>query len=95
MEKKIVLKLNAKYYDDVLTGKKPFEIRYDDRQYNVGDYLVMREWNNDKEEYTGRIMILRITYISTYKQQPGYVVLGIKVYVEDAVPLMIAASAKS
>lgn len=31
------IKLNYKYCDDVLSGRKPFEVRYNDRFYQTGD----------------------------------------------------------
>ena len=42
-EKKMIhqLKLNNKYFEDVICGKKTFELRQDDRDYNEGDYLTI------------------------------------------------------
>lgn len=43
------LKLNTEYFDDVLTGKKNFEVRINDRDYRVGDELILWEWDPNAE----------------------------------------------
>lgn len=35
------LKLNIRYFDDVRSGKKNFEIRRNDRDFKIGDILVL------------------------------------------------------
>jgi hypothetical protein len=41
------LKLESKYFDDVASGLKKFEIRDNtDRDFRVGDLLVMRRWED-------------------------------------------------
>lgn len=64
MRKKIItheVKLLPEYYDAEATGKKPFTIRYNDRDYAVGDTLHSREWN--MSGYTGREFFAKITYV--------------------------------
>ena len=46
------LKILPEYFDAVNCGKKNFEIRLNDRNYQEDDELILREWNG--EEYTGR-----------------------------------------
>lgn len=55
------LKLHPKYFDDVKTGKKNFEVRYNDRGFKVGDILFLNEYDNGF--YTGRILKRKITYV--------------------------------
>lgn len=55
------LKLDAKYYDSVASRIKTFEMRFNDRDYRVGDVLVLREWTGTK--YTGRWLARRVEYI--------------------------------
>lgn len=45
--KKHELKLDIKYFDDVRSGKKNFEIRKNDRDYQVGDILELKAWDKD------------------------------------------------
>jgi len=72
------LKLSAKYYDDVMMGRKNFELRKDDRDYQVGDIFVLREYDNGK--YTGRYFIQVIGYIlkdcSQHGLMDGYCIFG-------------------
>jgi len=37
------IKIDTQYVDAVLTGLKPFEVRRNDRGYQVGDHLIMTE----------------------------------------------------
>lgn len=46
-----VLKIQPKYFEMVKWGIKRFELRKDDRNYQVGDFIVLREYENG--EYTG------------------------------------------
>lgn len=46
------LKILPQYFEAVQSGLKTFEIRKNDRDYKVGDTLVLKEYNN--EAYTGR-----------------------------------------
>lgn len=40
------LKLDIKYFDDVKSGKKNFEVRKNDRDFQVGDILKMKAWGS-------------------------------------------------
>lgn len=87
------LKLNAKWFPDVLSGAKPFEVRGDDRGYRVGDVLVLREFTGYSGEwvdglyrmephYTGRACRRAVTFILRHEDfpegiAPGYFVLGL------------------
>lgn len=39
------LKLDDKYFGEVKSGKKNFEIRKNDRNFQVGDVLELRRWD--------------------------------------------------
>ena len=56
-----MLKIKPEYYDAVLSGDKKFEIRYNDRDFHVGDILRLKEW--DGEDYTGREIDALVRYI--------------------------------
>jgi len=74
------LKISPKYYDDVVHNNKRFEIRKDDRNYQVGDLVTLKEYENGL--YTGRKMVnIPIRYIlrnaPEYGLKEGYCILGI------------------
>lgn len=74
------LKISPKYFEDVKSGKKRFEIRKDDRDYKVGDLITLREYENG--QYTGReIKNIPIRYIlldaTEYGLMDGYCILGL------------------
>ena len=72
------LKIYPQYFEDVISGKKKFEIRKNDRKYLVGDILILKEWDNIK--YSGREARAEVIYLIDDKFvgiQPGYVVMGI------------------
>lgn len=55
------LKLSYQYFDAVQRREKNFEIRYNDRNYCEGDWLVLREWDGDW--YTGYEIARRIVHV--------------------------------
>lgn len=73
------LKILPGYFEDVLSGIKTFEIRKNDRNYKVGDKLILKEW--DGVRYTGRIIKKEIIYMlddNSGYVLPGYVAMSIK-----------------
>jgi hypothetical protein len=73
------IRIASIYYDDVITGKKTFELRKNDRGYKVGQLLSMNEFTEGR--YTGRTVEAEITYMleGFTGLQEGYCILGIKV----------------
>ncbi|WP_392559647.1 DUF3850 domain-containing protein [Orbus mooreae] len=72
------LKILPQNYEDVWNDKKKAELRYNDRDYKVGDTLTLKEW--DGKKFTGRCWDFYITHIfddETYLQK-GYVMLSIE-----------------
>ena len=75
------LKLNEEFFGDVLTGNKTFEVRRNDRDYKVGDYLKLMSYDPKKQEYTGGEAKRKITYIlqgGQYGIEKGFVVIGMQ-----------------
>jgi len=67
-------------FQAVLDGRKPFEVRKDDRGFDVGDTLHLREYQPVSDTYSGRETDVRVTYI--YRGEFDYlrsqiVVMGI------------------
>lgn len=81
------LKISPKYFDDVKSGNKRFEIRKDDRDYKVGDLITLKEYENG--QYTGReIKNIPIRYILRnvtfeYGLMDGFCILGLQEEMED------------
>ena len=76
------LKTQHQFMMDVAIGKKTFEVRFNDRNYQVGDRLLLLGWDNKKKEYTGQEIETEITYILIGGQfgiEKGFVVMGIEV----------------
>lgn len=74
------LKTLPKYFEAVCMGIKKFELRKNDRNFKVGDYLALNEW--DGNNYTGRSQLVIVTYIvkpDMFMDCPdGYVIMSIK-----------------
>nr|DAI75191.1 MAG TPA: activating signal cointegrator [Caudoviricetes sp.] len=74
VEKKIL----PEYFNEVIHERKKFEIRKDEDDLQIGDSVILREW--DGEKYTGRETGRRIVYIlrdaPEYGLMPGYVIFG-------------------
>ena len=76
------IKIAAMYYDDVVSGRKRFELRKNDRGYKVGDALKMLEFKDGK--FTGRTIDAEIVYmLEEYTGlQEDYCILGIELVTE-------------
>jgi hypothetical protein len=74
------LKIWPQYFVEVAAEQKTFEIRKNDRDYQVGDVLRLREWEplGRRRGYTGREVLREVTYITDYGQQPDNVVMAIR-----------------
>jgi hypothetical protein len=65
------LKCWPEYYEAVIGGEKTFEVRKWDRPYRVGDTLLLKEYNQVENAYTGRETARRITYVLDMTYLPG------------------------
>lgn len=74
------LKIKPQYFKDVVSGDKTFEVRKNDRDFKVGDVILLGEYENGR--YTGITAYVKITYILDNPEycKEGYVILGIKLY---------------
>lgn len=77
------LKTLSRYLDAVGSRQKAFEVRRDDRDFQVGDWLVLREWDDQIGAFGSRWIGCKITYVLRgddavrFGIRNGYCVLGI------------------
>jgi hypothetical protein len=73
------LKTLRPYFQDVYSGVKKFEVRFNDRDFQVNDLLGLEEFDDATQTYTGRYIIRRITYILSDPMfvKDGFVIMGL------------------
>jgi len=57
------LKTWPEVFGDLEQGLKTFDVRRNDRNFKVGDTLVLQEFDPSDETYTGEMLSFEITYI--------------------------------
>jgi len=57
------LKCWPEYFLPIERGKKRFEIRNDDRGFDVGDVLHLRCWSPSLKDYTGAELLVEVLYV--------------------------------
>ena len=72
-----LLKCWPEFFKAVKSGEKTFEIRMNDREYQVGDVLIMSEYDPSTSTYTGEHVSRRVTYLTSAYQVEGYVVMSL------------------
>jgi hypothetical protein len=74
------LKTWPQYFAAVAAYKKDFEVRKDDRGFDLGHELVLREWCPIMKDYTGREEIRFVKFVlrDVAGIESGYVVLGLQ-----------------
>ncbi|WP_051540277.1 DUF3850 domain-containing protein [Clostridium ihumii] len=76
------LKIEPKYYNDVISGRKRFEVRKDDRNFKIGDVIKLEEFD-EILLYTGRSSLYEVIFKfdgGKYGVEKGYCILSIKPY---------------
>ncbi len=77
------LKTWPDFFEAIVDGRKTFELRVNDRGFQTGDQLHLREWDPRKlaNSYTGRTFLVEVTYILPVAKE-GYrepwVIMAIK-----------------
>lgn len=72
------LKTWPEYFAAVVDGRKRFELRRNDRDFRVGDCLVLQEFDPTTQTYTREMFSARVTYLTTAYMPDGYVALSIE-----------------
>ena len=68
----------------VASGKKPFELRKNDRNFKAGQKLLLKEFDKENEDYTGRSVIRTISYVLSgtesekFGLKEGFCILGLE-----------------
>lgn len=77
------LKISPEYYNAIAFGHKTFEVRKNDRDYKIGDWLLLKEW--DGQKYTGRTLKRYVAYVfygnstnEVFGIKPGHCVMALK-----------------
>lgn len=76
------IKCWPEFMHDLATGRKSFEVRKNDRDYLVGDMLLIREFNPEKKVYGLKKINAEIIYILKGGQfgiEKGYIVMGLQI----------------
>ena len=68
MGKLHIKKIQHKYFEDILRRKKRFEIRENDCDYQVGDFVILVEYDGEKS--MNNLVLVEITYV--LKDIPQY-----------------------
>jgi hypothetical protein len=74
------VKVYQECYEPIIKGKKNFELRKNDRDYKVGDTLLLKEFNRHTGRLTGRQTERYITYVlrgGNFTLSSEYVILSI------------------
>lgn len=68
------LKIKAEYANAKLKGLKPFEIRLNDRDFQVGDIIKYHCIDSHIVDGNISVLLYEIVYITDYEQKDGYIV---------------------
>lgn len=68
------------FFKDVQAGIKPFEVRKNDRDYEVGDTLILEDFDPDVNRKTGAWTAQKVIYKLDDNRfvKEGFVILGIE-----------------
>jgi hypothetical protein len=68
------------FYKAIVDGIKTFDVRKKDRDFKVGDRLLLQEYHKQDEKYTGNEWSGEIVYIldSTDYCKKNFVILGLR-----------------
>ena len=87
------LKCDPQFFPALVDGSKPFELRENDRDYEVGDMLMLHEYERcgschklhptsghcPHGKYTGQSCTRKVTFKTAYAQKTGFLVMGLAI----------------
>lgn len=79
------LKVWPEYFEAIAANRKPFEIRKNDRGFQCGDTLILKEYAPGPDEYTGQAVKRTVSFMLSgddpmgfaFGLRPGFVALGL------------------
>jgi ASC-1-like (ASCH) protein len=72
MPRIITKKVLPEYFQDILDGKKKYELRLNDFEIEPGDTLILEEYTSTDHatrQATGRVIEKQVTYLRKFKLQ--------------------------
>ena len=81
MRRSHTLKTWPEFFAAIRSGEKTFEARKADRDYQVGDVLILTEWVPETGKPTGEFEERTVTYMlhgGQFGIEEGHVIMGIK-----------------
>jgi len=76
------LKTWTEYFTEIKSRNKTFELRKNDRDYKVGDILILQDFDNNSGQYSGTEIIAYVTYVlhgGAFGLDKGYCIMGLKI----------------
>lgn len=71
------VKIEPEYLAAIWEGRKTAELRRDDRDYKLGDHIVLREWSLEKR-WGPRFIVAEVTHIYSAESDPwGFLTPGV------------------
>lgn len=79
MPKVIRLKTWPVHFEEVAEGNKTVEVRFNDRDFEVGDRLILQEYEPVNGDYSGLAVVRDVTHILDQHDglKPGYVAMSV------------------
>jgi hypothetical protein len=78
MSKHHNIKIELPYYYAAKRGDKNFEIRKNDRRYEVGDTVLIHPTHDEGLAIGNPPLFGEITYVTDFEQKRDFVVFGVK-----------------
>ena len=73
-------KIWPKYFQEILEGKKKFEVRLADFEIKEGDILVLEEYDPKTKKYTGRTIKKKVGFVTKFNPAECHSLEDIKKY---------------
>jgi hypothetical protein len=98
------LKSWPRFFRAIVAGERTHELRRNDRDFRVGDSLLLHEWDHDTEQYTGASCVAIVSSITTQEVPcavsdeglgPDFAILSIHVLSTVDLDLDLGAQAAS